>query len=111
INASLGVFIDTIIICTMTALVILTSGLVSIESNGAMVIEGNLKGATLTTAAFHTLLPGVGGYIISVGLIFFAFSTILGWYYYGSKCVEYIAGLKAVNYYSWAWIILTFVGA
>ena len=111
INASLGVFIDTIIICTMTALVILTSGLVSIESTGAMVNEGNLKGATLTTAAFHTLLPGVGGYIISVGLIFFAFSTILGWYYYGSKCVEYIAGLKAVNYYSWAWIILTFVGA
>ncbi|MBW4828144.1 MAG: alanine:cation symporter family protein [Clostridiaceae bacterium] len=111
INASLGVFIDTIIICTMTALVILTSGLVSIEANGAMAIEGNLKGATLTTAAFQKLLPGVGGYIISVGLIFFAFSTILGWYYYGSKCVEYIAGLKAVNYYSWAWIILTFVGA
>lgn len=111
IMASLGVFIDTIIICTMTALVILSSGLVTVGSNGAMVIEGNLQGATLTTAAFKTLLPGIGGYIISLGLIFFAFSTILGWFYYGSKCVEYIAGLKAVNYYSWAWIIITFIGA
>ena len=108
---SLGAFIDTIIICTMTALVILTSGLVKIGESGAMVIEGNLNGASLTTSAFNTLLPGVGGYIISIGLIFFAFSTILGWYYYGSKCIEYIGGLKAANIYKWAWVALTFVGA
>lgn len=111
ITAALGVFIDTMIICTMTALVILTSGLVTVDASGAMAIEGGLQGATLTTAAFRTLLPRVGGYIISIGLIFFAFSTILGWYYYGSKCVEYIAGLKAVNYYNWVWIVLTFIGA
>lgn len=111
ITAALGVFIDTMIICTMTALVILTSGLVIVDASGAMAIEGGLQGATLTTAAFRTLLPRVGGYIISIGLIFFAFSTILGWYYYGSKCVEYIAGLKAVNYYNWVWIVLTFIGA
>lgn len=108
---SLGAFIDTIIICTMTALVILTSGLVKINQSGAMVIEGNLNGATLTTGAFDQLLPGVGGYIIAIGLIFFAFSTILGWYYYGSKCIEYIAGLKTANVYKIVWVILTFIGA
>lgn len=111
IIGSLGAFIDTIIVCTMTALVILTSGIVTIGESGVMAIEGDLIGAALTTAAFDKLLPNVGGYIISIGLIFFAFSTIIGWYYYGSKCFEYIAGVKAVNYYKLAWVILTFVGA
>ncbi len=111
IIASIAVFIDTIIVCTMTALVILTSGLVQVNEAGTMTIEGNLEGASLTTAAFNTLLPGVGKYIISIGLILFAFSTILGWYYYGSKSMEYIAGLRAVKYYNWIWVALTFVGA
>lgn len=109
--ASLGVFIVTMLICTLTALVILTSGIITIGETGAMVIEGNVAGAALTTVAFNRLLPGVGGYIISLGIIFFAFSTIIGWYYYGCKCVEYMGGVKLVNYYKWLWVGLTFVGA
>lgn len=109
--ASLGVIIVTMIVCTLTGLVILTSGLITIGETGTMVIEGGLEGAALTTAAFSVLLPGVGKYIISFGIIFFAFSTIISWYYYGCKCVEYISNEKCVKYYTWLWVALTFVGA
>ena len=109
--ALLEPFIDTVVICTMTALVILVSGLVTFGSDGLMAITGNLSGAALTTTAFQASLPGIGPFIVSFGLIFFAFSTILGWYYYGSKCLEYIAGVKAVAYYKWLWVALVFVGA
>jgi AGCS family alanine or glycine:cation symporter len=108
---SLGSFIDTLIVCTMTALVILVSGLVSFDANGLMSISDGLSGAALTSTAYATSLPGVGQFIVTFGLIFFAFSTILGWFYYGSKCLEYIAGVKAVEYYKWIWAALTFVGA
>ncbi len=111
IIASLGSFIDTLVICTMTALVIIVSGLLSFADNGLMAITNNLSGAALTSTAYNQALPGVGGFIVTFGLIFFAFSTILGWYYYGSKCFEYIAGVKAVVYYKWAWVVLVFVGA
>jgi AGCS family alanine or glycine:cation symporter len=111
IIASLGSFIDTLIVCTMTALVILVSGMLSFDSAGLMSITDSLSGAALTSTAFSQSMPGLGGFIVSFGLIFFAFSTILGWYYYGSKCFEYIAGLKAVVAYKWAWVALVFVGA
>ncbi|SHE76848.1 alanine or glycine:cation symporter, AGCS family [Desulfacinum infernum DSM 9756] len=109
--ASLGSFIDTLIICSMTALVILVSGLVQFTPEGLMAIEGGLSGAALSSAAYGQSLPGIGSFIVSFGLIFFAFSTILGWYYYGSKCFEYIAGVKAVEIYKWMWVVLVFVGA
>lgn len=109
--ASLGSVIDTLIICTMTALVILVSGIVEIGTDGVMFIEESYRGAALTTYAFDLGLPVVGGYIVSLGLAFFAFSTILGWYYYGSKCLEYIAGVKAIPYYKVAWVILSLAGA
>lgn len=109
--ASLGVFIVTMVVCTLTAFVILASGIVSFDEVGMMIIEGNLDGAALTTAAFNNLIPGVGEYVITFGIVFFAFSTIIGWYYYGCKCIEFIAGVKAVNIYKWVWIILSFVGA
>jgi len=111
IIASLGSFIDTLIVCTMTALVILVSGLVTFNAGGLMSISDGLTGAALTSTAYNSALPGVGQYIVTFGLIFFAFSTILGWFYYGSKCLEYIAGVKAVEYYKWIWAALTFVGA
>lgn len=117
IIGSLGSFIDTLIVCTMTALVILVSGLVNIGSDGLMTIVTNpntgeaLSGAALTTRAYSESLPGIGSFIVAFGLVFFAFSTILGWYYYGSKCLEYIAGIKAVEIYKYAWIILCFIGA
>lgn len=109
--ASLGVFLVTMIVCTLTGLVILTSGLVTMSETGIMVVQDGLEGAALTTAAFNALIPGIGGYIITLGIIFFAFSTIISWYYYGCKCVEYISNQKFVKYYTWLWVALTFVGA
>jgi AGCS family alanine or glycine:cation symporter len=109
--ASLGSFLDTLVVCTMTALVILVSGLITFDDNGLMLIADKLSGAALTSTAFGTALPGLGSVIVTFGLIFFAFSTILGWYYYGSKCFEYIAGVKAVVIYKWVYVALVFVGA
>ncbi len=112
IIGSLGSFIDTLVVCTMTALVILVSGLVALDPvSGEMQISGGLNGAALTTSAFELALPGIGGLIVSFGLVFFAFSTILGWYYYGSKCLEYIAGIEALNAYKALWLGLVFFGA
>ncbi len=111
IIASLGSFIDTLIVCTMTALVILISGLITFGQDGLMNVSQGLSGAALTSNAYATSLPGIGQFIVTFGLIFFAFSTILGWYYYGSKCLEYIAGVRAVEIYKWIWVGLTFVGA
>lgn len=112
IIGSLGSFIDTLIVCSMTALVILVSGLVTLDPvTGLMSIQDGLSGAALTTTAFDMAFPGFGGLIVSFGLVFFAFSTILGWYYYGSKCLEYIAGVKAIDIYKWVWIALVFFGA
>ncbi len=112
IIGSLGSFLDTLVVCSMTALVILVSGLVQLDpTSGVMSITNDLSGAALTTSAFDMAFPGVGGMVVAFGLIFFAFSTILGWYYYGSKCLEYIAGVKAINFYKYIWIALVFFGA
>lgn len=128
---SLGSFIDSIIICSMTALIILTSPVVNIGSDGLMTLQANdgmaypvtmkeellqedikfLEGAEITNAAMNSAIPGWGGTIISIALIFFAYSTILGWYYYGSKCLEYLAGLKAVEVYKWAFVVFCVIGA
>lgn len=111
IIGSLGSFIDTLVVCTMTALVILISDIVTIDASGVMVVKDGLSGAALTTRAFNQGLPGFGDIIVSFGLVFFAFSTILGWYYYGSKCFEYITNVEAVKYYKVAYVGLIFVGA
>lgn len=111
IIGSLGSFLDTLVVCTMTALVILVSGLVSIGADGVMTITDDLTGAALTTTAFSQSLPGFGSFIVSIGLVFFAFSTILGWYYYGSKCLEYIAGVRIIVLYKIVWILLCWYGA
>ncbi|HSW54085.1 MAG TPA: sodium:alanine symporter family protein [Ignavibacteriaceae bacterium] len=95
-------FIDTIIICSMTGFAILVSG----------VLPTGLTGATLTQKAFETALPGEwGGIIVSIGLIFFAYSTILGWSYYGEKSVEYLLGEKSVKPYRLLFVFMVFVGA
>ncbi|WP_028575569.1 alanine/glycine:cation symporter family protein [Desulfonatronovibrio hydrogenovorans] len=94
-------FIDTIIVCTITALAILTSG----------VLTTGLTGAALTTAAFNAGLPGHGGFIVAVGIMLFAYSTILGWCYYGEKCLEYLISVKAVIYYRYLFVFFVFVGA
>lgn len=97
-----GTFIDTIIICTMTGLVIVVTGS----------FNGNLEGANLTTAAFESGLPValLGRYIVNIGLIFFAFTTILGWNYYGERCIEYLFGVKGIKPYKIIFIVLVAVG-
>ncbi len=99
--AMLGPMIDTLIICTMTALVIVVTG----------VWNSGQVGAPLASLAFTTGLPGPGGYIVSIGLILFAFTTILGWSYYGERCAEYLLGVKIIKPYRIIWIIAIFFGA
>lgn len=94
------VIVDTFLICSLTAFVILLSDRWH---------EG-LEGAALTTQSFATGLKG-GGFVVAVGIALFAFSTILGWYYYGEKNFEFIVGEKYAGLYKLAYIPLVFVGA
>jgi AGCS family alanine or glycine:cation symporter len=97
-----GTFIDTIIVCTITGLVIVSTGS----------WETGQTGAELTVAAFSTGLPGdSGGVIIAVATILFAYSTILGWAYYGEKCCEYLLGVRAVLSYRYLWVAAVLCGA
>lgn len=97
----LGTFIDTIIVCSMTALVIIMTG----------AWQSGETGAELSALAFNKGLPGPGDFVVAFGLIFFAFSTILAWSYYGEKCVEYIFGSGAVMPYRYLWVLAILVGA
>jgi AGCS family alanine or glycine:cation symporter len=93
-------FIDTIIVCTMTGLVLIMTG----------AWESGRTGAELTTHAFQSGMTG-GKYIVAVGLILFAYSTILGWCYYGEKSVEYLFGEIAVKPYRYLFVLFVGVGA
>jgi AGCS family alanine or glycine:cation symporter len=99
--AMTGVFFDTIIVCTMTALVILSTGAwTSGETSSA-----------LTYLAFQQGLPGPGGLIVTLGIAVFAYSTMIGWAYYGEECIEYIFGLKARTPYRWVFCLVIAFGA
>lgn len=98
--AMLGTFIDTIIICSMTALVIILTG----------AWDSGIKGAPMSSLAFNTGFAG-GGYIVTFGLIIFSFTTILGWSYYGERCAEYLLGIKAILPYRLLWVMATMIGA
>ncbi len=96
------VFIDTHLICTLTALVLLSTG----------AWQTGLEGASMAVEAFNRGLPGnAGHYVVSLGLIFFAFSTLLSWAYYGEKCLEYLLGSQAIRFYRLLWILFIFIGA
>lgn len=100
-----GTFIDTIIICTMTGLSIVITGAWDI----------GLEGVAVTTHAFQTGLPfapQVSSFLLMACLVFFAFTTILGWNYYGERCLEYLANGKsaAVTTYRWLYILAVFIG-
>lgn len=97
----LGTFIDTLIICTITGLVIMVSG---VWSSGQ-------TGAVLSSAAFEAGLAGVGGYIVGLGLALFAFTTILGWSVYGERCVQYLFGVRAITPFRLMWVAAIPVGA
>ncbi|WP_114418658.1 alanine/glycine:cation symporter family protein [Marinospirillum perlucidum] len=99
--AMLGTFIDTLIICSITGLVIITSG----------VWTSGESGAALTSAAFGAILPSVGNYLVAIALAVFAFTTILGWSFYGERCAEYLFGIKAIMPYRVLWILAIPLGA
>ncbi|PTW51293.1 AGCS family alanine or glycine:cation symporter [Rhodovulum kholense] len=98
--AMLGTFIDTILVCSMTALVIITTG----------VWTSGETGAALSALAFQTGLPG-GELIVSLGLIVFAFTTILGWSYYGERAAEYLFGSKVILPFRLLWVAGVVLGA
>ena len=98
--SSTGTFWDTVVVCAMTGLVVV---------NSLRWTEG-LKGAALTKAAFNDL-GVVGPIILSVGLLTFVFSTILGWSYYGEKAAEYLIGERAVKPYRYLWVAAVMVGS
>ena len=102
------VFTDTMIVCTITALVILTSGVVDI--NTGMMQEG-LSDATLASAAFRTVFGEWGEKLVAICLFMFAFTTILGWSHYGSKSMEYLFGTKAIKGYKIIFTLMIVSGA
>lgn len=93
-------FIDTLIVCTMTGLVLIITG----------AWETGKTGAELTSHAYSLGMAG-GGYVVAIGIMLFAYSTILGWCYYGEKAVEYLAGPRAVRPYRWLFIVFIGIGA
>ena len=97
------VFFTTIIICTCSALIILTTGLWN---------TGAYEGAALSIASFNAILPGIGGIVVTLSTIFFALSTILGWAYYGEVCMEFLSNKskKAVLVYRFIYVVFVFIG-
>lgn len=95
-----GTFWDTVIICAITGIVLVNSGF----------WQEGLMGAALTSAAFNKI-PVVGPIVLTIGLLTFVFSTILGWSYYGEKAVEYLLGKKAILPYRILWVLFVFVGS
>ena len=101
----MGTYIDTIVICTLTGLTIVITG----------AWDMGLEGVAVTTKAFQMGLPfpdQVSAFILMICLVFFAFTTILGWDYYSERCLEYLTGgnLKVVKGYRWLYILAIFIG-
>lgn len=99
-----GTFIDTIIVCSITGIVLVMGFIMAGQT------FGDQTGAVLTISVFDKLLPGFGGWVVTFGIIFFAYSTILGWSYYGEKCCTYLLGEKSVFIYRLIYIASVFVG-
>ncbi|MGD2117503.1 MAG: sodium:alanine symporter family protein [Chromatiales bacterium] len=99
--AMLGTFIDTLVVCSITGLVIIISGAWSTGESGA----------PLSAMAFDQMLPGMGSIVVTFGLAIFAFSTLLGWSVYGERCAEYLFGVRAIRPFRVLWIAAVPVGA
>ena len=99
--AMTGTFIDTLILCTITGLVIVITG----------AWTSGETGAALSTAAFEQGLPGWGSYVVALGLILFAFTTILGWSVYSERCGEYLFGERVIKPFRVLWVLVIPVGA
>ena len=98
--SSTGTFWDTVVVCAFTGLVIVNSG----------EWTQGLNGASLTKAAFQDF-PVIGPWVLTIGLLTFVFSTILGWSYYGEKAAEYLFGEKAIPVYRWLWVFAVMAGS
>ena len=121
IIAMLGTVIDTLVICTITALIILTSGVVGdaclptsltleiFQADGQP--AGCDTGAPLTIAAFDATLTGIGKHIVTLGLVVFGFTTILGWSYYGERCCAFLFSEKSILPFRISWILVVMIGA
>ncbi len=99
-----GTFLDTIVVCSVTGLVLAITGVWQDANTG-------FTGAALTTAAFTKSIGQPGAWIVAIGIILFAYSTILGWAYYGEKCAEYLFGTKIIMPYRYLWVVFVAVGA
>lgn len=95
------VFIDTIIVCSITGITIVMADMYG----------GGLEGGELTSASFAAFLGDTGGYIVTIGIVLFAFSTLVGWSYYGEKCFSYLFSDKAVPYYRVVFVAAVMYGA
>jgi AGCS family alanine or glycine:cation symporter len=103
------VFADTMVVCTMTALVILTSGVIDI--NTGVLAAGTSGDATLVAKAFSLTFGSFGEMFIAIAILLFAFTTVLGWSHYGSKAVEFLFGIKAVKVYKIIFVLMIMSGA
>jgi len=103
--ALMGPFIDTLIVCTMTGLAILSTGVIESTS---------LTGAQLTREAFRqgfSFAPEIGSFIVNCAVLLFAYTTMVAWSYYGDRSIEYLAGPKAIKPYRWVYVFFNFMGA
>ena len=98
--AMLGTFIDTLVICTMTALVIITTG----------AYQSGESGSDLSIAAFNSGLAG-SGWVVTAGLVVFALTTVLGWGFYSERCTEYLFGVQAILPFRLVWVAVVVIGA
>ena len=98
--AMLGVFLDTIVICSITGLVIVITG----------AWQSGKNGAAMSAVAFETALPGAGQYVVSIGLALFALTTIIGWSFYSEKCTQYLFGVRAIKPFRLLWVLSIPVG-
>lgn len=106
IVSMIGTFISTILVCTATALVLIVTGVIGSNSPTGE----PLAGAGMVVAAFNSVMS-FGGMIVSIGLVLFAYSTMLGWAYYGEKCCEYIFGERSINWYRVLFSLIVIPGA
>jgi AGCS family alanine or glycine:cation symporter len=101
-----GTFLATMVVCTITGLVIAVTGVLgSVGGNGEL-----LNGGPLTMKAFGLIIPG-GDMIVTIGVILFAYSTIIGWAYYGEKCFEYLLGERSIKFYRLLFVFCVVIGS
>ncbi|MEL7482248.1 MAG: alanine:cation symporter family protein, partial [Pseudomonadota bacterium] len=112
--AMIGVFIDTLVICTMTALVILTTTGTWVTADGGTTeyiwLAADLEASAITNAAYETAFAG-GGWIVTICLALFAFTTIIGWSYYAEQAITYLVGEWATKPFRFVWVGVIFIGA